>query len=812
VWSNVPPGNYALTAVAIDNNGYTATSSVVNLFISPLFASNNLAMWLNAGAITNLANGAPIANWPDISGNSNNAVQSNTAYEPSYITNALNGLPVVHFNGSCFYLPAATGMLTGTGAEAFVVLRAGGSREFLWSLGTGGGGSYPNGAGQIVDDFGSTVQNDVGTPPEPLNQFNVYQVSAQTGNWAAWINGVLQYQTAINTFAASSSTMLGAVPGYGSYFNGDIAEMMLFNRPLSVGERLTVNEYLNSKYGLVPAIAAAPTNLVADAVSTSQISLTWDEVLNGGSTQMSLERSTASNGMFTVIAQVADAQSYVDTNLSAGTTYYYQVRAENAGQWSGYSDVAPATTLTVGTDLPFGSLAMWLKADAGVAEIGTNTPVQLWADQSGNGNNAIQTASAYQPVWTANAIGDRPVVHFNGSSSYSYLNLPSASGMVTTGAEAFVVLRSSSVPSYLWRMGGSGGLIYYPDSSGQITEDFGSLNEYNLGIPAQPLNQYHLYNVSAQTGNWAAWVNGILLYQTTTNTFAMSGASGGATTLGNVSGYGAYFNGDIAEVMLFKRPLSGDERDTVGNYLFSKYGLQQFAASTAAPSTPTNLMSVGLAPNQLSLQWQPGSANAYSFHVERELGTNGVFQEIGASYFNNVVDTTASPTSVYYYRVKAHNLFGDSGYSALISPPTVTLTNWPSAILENETNLIVPQTGDAQGAVTNVELFAALNFNLYFSQVSTANTNPFTLNWSPTLVGNQSVAALATDSLGNSQFSAPFTFTVYLDANGDRIPDVWEVQNGNNPMNPWLAPAFNTNDHTAPVITLLIPTNAIVVP
>jgi hypothetical protein len=292
----------------------------------------------------------------------------------------------------------------------------------------------------------------------------------------------------------------------------------------------------------------------------------------------------------------------------------------------------------------------------------------------------------------------------------------------------------------------------------------------------------------------------------------MSGASGGATTLGNVSGYGAYFNGDIAEVMLFKRPLSGDERDTVGNYLFSKYGLQQFAASTAAPSTPTNLMSVGLAPNQLSLQWQPGSANAYSFHVERELGTNGVFQEIGASYFNNVVDTTASPTSVYYYRVKAHNLFGDSGYSALISPPTVTLTNWPSAILENETNLIVPQTGDAQGAVTNVELFAALNFNLYFSQVSTANTNPFTLNWSPTLVGNQSVAALATDSLGNSQFSAPFTFTVYLDANGDRIPDVWEVQNGNNPMNPWLAPAFNTNDHTAPVITLLIPTNAIVVP
>ena len=292
--------------------------------------------------------------------------------------------------------------------------------------------------------------------------------------------------------------MLGAVPGYGSYFNGDIAEMMLFNRPLSVGERLTVNEYLNSKYGLVPAIAAAPTNLVADAVSTSQISLTWDEVLNGGSTQMSLERSTASNGMFTVIAQVADAQSYVDTNLSAGTTYYYQVRAENAGQWSGYSDVAPATTLTVGTDLPFGSLAMWLKADAGAAEIGTNTPVELWADQSGNGNNAIQLASGNQPVWTANAMGDRPVVHFDGTARYFYL--PPGSGMVTTGAEVVIVLRSTSSGGYLWSMNGNGGSTGYP-WGGQISEGFGSMNMYDIGMPAQPLTQFNVYEVSAETGN-----------------------------------------------------------------------------------------------------------------------------------------------------------------------------------------------------------------------------------------------------------------------------------------------------------------------
>jgi hypothetical protein len=328
-----------------------------------------------------------------------------------------------------------------------------------------------------------------------------------------------------------------------------------------------------------------------------------------------------------------------------------------------------------------------------------------------------------------------------------------------------------------------------------------------------------MYEVTSQDHNFAAWVNGNLQYQTATNTVGFAtGTIGYGYTQGPSlgyffyaipfgGGYTGYFYGDMAEVLIFKRGLSPSERETVGNYLLSKYGLSQYATNNTPPTAPTNLTTTGIAPYQLSLNWMPASSNVYDFHVERELGTNG-FQEIGVvpSFYPSFVDTTALPSSKYYYRVKARNFFGDSGYSTSISPPTVSMTNWPATILVKATNLISAQAAVVSGAVSNVSFFANQAF------IATATNAPYTVNWPATMEGSWALSALAMDNLGNSQFSAPVTVTVYLDSNGDGIPDVFQVSAGNNPLNPWVAPPFNTNDHTAPIITLLIPTNAVTVP
>ena len=813
----VVAGAYSLTAVGQDNGDVIATSTPINVTVT----NQSLILWLRADlGVTNSA--GQISAWADESGQANTAKQNTSSHQPLYVTNALNGLPVVQFNGTNYFSLPSTLFNGTTGAEALVVLNVAtnppGANQTLWEWGNynnnGGGVYYPNTSGAISEDFGSappyypyTVPYTVGAPIQSLTQYHVYEVAGQASFWGAWINGVTQASTTNNNYGTWGSYYLGGGLGAANPFVGDVAEVLVFNRTLSANERLIVNNYLNLKYALVTNAPPAPTNLVASAISSNQISLTWNFNLGPSSTLFAIGRSTASNGVFAVIGQVANALSYVDTNLVAGTTYYYEVAAQNTAGTSGYSNLAWATTLTNGISLPFGNLILWLKADTGVVRQSTNNSVATWFDQSGNYDDGGQSTAANQPFYITNADNGLPVIRFNGSQYFRLLK----SLTNTTAAEVLVVLKVATNPpsavQSIWGWGGSSSPSYYPNTSGQISDDFGSSLLYNIGAPLQPLTQYHLYNVSGASGSWGAWVNGVAQTNTTSNTF---GAWSDFWYLGAGKSATPPFNGDIAEVLVFNRTLSLDERDAAGGYLAAKYGLAQYATNAALPGAPTNFLAIGLTPYQLNLQWASTSTNVGSFHVERELGANGPFQEIAAltPNFTNFVDTTASPTNVYFYRVRAHNLFGDA-YSSVISPPTVSMTNWPGTTMENTTNSLGAQAADANGTVSSVSFFVGVTNNE--ALIGTATSVPYAVNWVPPMEGTWSLAAMATDSFGNSQFSTPVTVIVYLDSNGDGIPDYLQVLQGNDPLNPWVPPSGDTNS-TPPTINLIVPANTTLLP
>ena len=88
---------------------------------------------------------------------------------------------------------------------------------------------------------------------------------------------------------------------------------------------------------------AAPLNLSATAVSTSQINLAW--TASAGATGYTAQISLNGGSTWTQLATVAGGTtSYQDTGLSAGTTYEYRVFATGGNLTSAASNVATATT------------------------------------------------------------------------------------------------------------------------------------------------------------------------------------------------------------------------------------------------------------------------------------------------------------------------------------------------------------------------------------------------------------------------------------------------------------------------------------
>ena len=92
--------------------------------------------------------------------------------------------------------------------------------------------------------------------------------------------------------------------------------------------------------GTVPA---APSGLVATAVSRTQINLTWVDQANNED-GFKIERKVGT-GSFTQIATVgANVKTYSDTGLTRNTRYTYRVRAYNSVGNSGYSNNDSAKT------------------------------------------------------------------------------------------------------------------------------------------------------------------------------------------------------------------------------------------------------------------------------------------------------------------------------------------------------------------------------------------------------------------------------------------------------------------------------------
>ena len=183
----------------------------------------------------------------------------------------------------------------------------------------------------------------------------VYNAAAQTLNM--YVNGVLDNGALVGTIPAaqfnpSVNVNIGRRSG-GFYFKGTIDEVRIYNRALSAAE---IAADMNTPIGGAADTQSptAPTSLTVTAAGASQINLSWaastDNVAVAG---YRVERCQGAGcSSFAQVAAPA-ATTYNDPGLTAGTSYSYRVRAADAaGNLSGYSNVATATTTAPDTQPP----------------------------------------------------------------------------------------------------------------------------------------------------------------------------------------------------------------------------------------------------------------------------------------------------------------------------------------------------------------------------------------------------------------------------------------------------------------------------
>lgn len=524
--TNHPYYNTPVYSLNMPNVVFPLYSYPTPLF-QPTFFSN-CTLWLDAADRSSLTinHGLQVTQWRDKSGLGNHG--SNVGV--IRLTSQIGGLPAMTYPGTAPTYFIGSNVNNASTLTAFSVFLMNTSSYIvarILSLAR---------IGSV--DFNNTLYT--AAIQRSTNNFLSFRNLTNLGTIAGTFGSPVQVATLFtgssNTFfmngTAGTTVSSSGNFGYSNYevggsfgeeslvpLNGSIGEVIIFNRALPTTQRQQIEGYLAWKWSLVTSLPADhPYKTVAFGALPPY-------------PQLPSLVKTATNGVF---------------------------RPTSIANLSGWYDPSDLSSLSL-----------------------SGSSIVSMTDKSGNGRTA--TGSATRPVLAINILNRKPVITFNGTNQFFTMTLtvPLQSHCLIAVHRPNTLVANNSLFRF---QASSGSYIVFPyyfgTNRGYITSADGTpLNFQNsVMVENSSIASYQIIIANIQSGEQRVYRNGSL--QTSETQSLTSGTSATMSVGAWAAQNGEFYNGNLAEMMVFSGFLNDSQRQQIEGYLAWKWGLVASLPST----------------------------------------------------------------------------------------------------------------------------------------------------------------------------------------------------------------------------------------
>jgi hypothetical protein len=291
--------------------------------------TDGLKLWVHAGKNVTTDSGGHVSLW-ESNTELNDLAQASENLKPLFVDSSMDGKPAIGFDGSDDVLSTSGLVLNGASSFTVVAVAKPGvvvpGDTLLWHGDSSPGGGY----GFRVGSDGKLKAGWTGGVSEVSSSDSII-----SGKWfmaggsydgaahKLWVNGSLA-----GSVAPPASNFIAGVMSAGNLgastngWNGDIAEVFVYNRVLSDTERADLTHYIKGKYfrpigsfTATPDEGLAPVAIMFDASSSydcdgSIASYAWNYGDGATGSGVSATHTYSSPGQYTVTLTLTDSEGY----------------------------------------------------------------------------------------------------------------------------------------------------------------------------------------------------------------------------------------------------------------------------------------------------------------------------------------------------------------------------------------------------------------------------------------------------------------------------------------------------------------------